>query len=121
MSLTKGQRQLMKFEYDFDVDGGAISEIALRQVAGLSLASGVHVTDVFVIAETELASAGTPTITFGNSNDPDGYMADSWAILSSGGALALRAGEVAGDLIYDDTIDMQDLAEFCRQWLTPGR
>jgi hypothetical protein len=25
------------------------------------------------------------------------------------------------DLIYDDTIDAQDLAEFCRQWLTPGR
>jgi hypothetical protein len=38
-------------------------------------------------------------------------LADQW--LEEGAALL-------ADLIFDDRIDQEDLAEFCRQWLAPA-
>jgi len=105
MGLAGNDKQLMKFEYDFAVDGGAQGAIALRQVAGNALEAGVHITDIYVIAETLLTSAGTPTVTLGNTTDADGYAEDIYALVSGSGKAALRAGEVAGALVWDDTND----------------
>lgn len=105
MSLVKGEKQLVKFEYDFAVDGGAISAIALRQEIGVDLVAGMQITDMYVVAENLVTSAGTPTMVIGNTTDADGYFADIFALVSGSGKASLRVGEVAGALLYDDTND----------------
>jgi hypothetical protein len=103
MGLLKGEKMLMKFEYDFDVDGGAIAAIPLRQVAGNALLAGYKVTNAYVIVEDAITSDGTPTVVIGNTADADGYFADTLALMVANGGF--MAGEVAGDLIWDDTND----------------
>jgi hypothetical protein len=102
MPKLKGEKQLLAYEYDFAADAGAIGAIAMRQLSGQN-ASGMIVTKAYVVVETALASGGTPTITFGNVTDPDGYMADVWAELST--KQCVQSGEVLGALIWDDTND----------------
>ena len=109
MSLTKGLKSLMAFEYDFSVDGGAIGAIPLRQTAGIALAAGVRITDVYVVASDLLTSDGSATVTVGNTTAAAGYMADIFALVSGAGKASVRAGEVVGDLIFDDTNDHQIL------------
>jgi len=101
MGLLKGKKMLLKYDYDFAVDGGAVSTIALSQVAGNELLAGYKVVGMYVVVETAITSGGSPTLTIGNTTDADGYAADCVALLDKG----FQAGEVAGDLIYDDTND----------------
>lgn len=102
MSYLKGEKKLMRFEYDFDKDGGAVSAISLSQAAKNDL-DGLKIVNAYVVVEEDLASGGTPTITFGNTTDADGYMVDCFSELDSKGGI--MAGEVAGALIFDDTND----------------
>lgn len=103
MSIVKNQKSLLRFEYDFDKDGGAIGAIPLRaDVTGLK--AGMLITDAYVVVESAITSGGTPTMILGNTTDDDGYFADFFASVS-GSAAGLRAGEVAGALIWDDTND----------------
>jgi hypothetical protein len=103
MNLTKGEKYLLGFEYDFAIDGGAVDSISLRQFAGQALESGVHVVDAFICIDTVITSDGTPTITVGN-DDVDGYFADFFATQSAS-KKCIRAGELAGALLWDDTND----------------
>lgn len=103
MGYPLNEEFIIKYEYDFEKDGGAISEIALRPDIN-ALGEGVVVKDITLVVQTALDSGGTPTVTLGNSTDPDGYMADIWALAQSDNAV-VNAGAVAGALIWDDTND----------------
>lgn len=83
--LLKGEKQLIKFEYDFAKDGGAISEIAMRNASQNSL-NGAKILNAYVVVETELDSAGTPVVSFGINGALTRYIGSSYAALSSGGA-----------------------------------
>ena len=101
MSFLKGEKKLLKYSYDFAVDGGAVSTIELFQDAGNALIAGVKVVGMYVVVETAVASAGSPTLTIGNTTAAAGYAADCYAFLD----LGFQNGEVAASLIYDDTND----------------
>lgn len=103
MGYPMNEEFIVKYEYDFAKDGGAISEIALRPDVN-TLGEGVVVKEVMLVVQTALTSGGTPTVTLGNSTDPDGYLADIWALAQSDNAV-INSGAVAGDLIWDDTND----------------
>jgi len=104
MGIPKGKELKMRYSYDFTRDGGAISEIALtKEGSGSGLQEGFVITDMTVYMETELTSAGTPTLTLGNSTDPDGYFADFFGAV--GDDVILNRGDRAGALIWDDTND----------------
>ena len=100
MSITKGTKMLMEFTYDFSKNGGAIGTVPLKEVAGNKLGTDERIVGAYVIVDTPLASAGTPTVTFGPSSDLDGYFVDCWAVLS-GADRAMGVGERDGALIWD--------------------
>jgi hypothetical protein len=106
MGLQKGVQLQKEFVWDFAVDGGAVSAIALNSSDpnGDLLDEGFVVEDVELYTETTLTSGGTPTITIGNTTDPDGYMADVYALATTAPAM-VRAGQVAGALIWNTTED----------------
>lgn len=107
MPHAKDKDFLLKYVYDFSKDGGAVSSISLRPwVSGVQLAEGLLVKGISVYAESALTSAGTPTVTFGNSADTDGYSVDSWALLSAANG-TVHAGQLDGALIWDSTADAQ--------------
>lgn len=93
------------YEYDFAVDGGAVGAIALRNLGVNGLTSGLVIEDLQVYVETALTSGGSASVTVGNAGDTDGYMVDIFALASLNAVL--RAGEVAGALLWDDTNDHQ--------------
>lgn len=101
MGLLTNEKCLAKFEYDFAVDGGAIGSIPLRPMI-TPLESGMVVTDMYIYVEAALTSGGSATVTLGNT-DADGFFADIFALGSANAAL--RAGEVAGAILWDDVND----------------
>jgi len=102
MPKLKNEKQLARFDYDFAVDGGAIGEIPLR--ANISeLSTGMIISDIYIVVEEALSSDGSPTVTVGNT-DVDGFFADIAALAGSNNNV-IRVGEVAGELMYDDTND----------------
>lgn len=103
MSLLKNEKQLAKFEYDFAKDGGAVGAIDLRPLI-TPLEEGMVITDMYIYVEKALDDAGgTATVTIGNT-DADGFFADIAALAASDND-AIRVGEVAGALLWDDTND----------------
>ena len=100
MSLVFNEKQLLRFEYDFAKDGGAVGTIALRPDI-TPLALGMHITNMYVVQETLLTAAGA-TVTIGNTTDVDGFFADIVALAAK---KAFMVGEVAGALLWDDTND----------------
>lgn len=103
MSYPRNEDFFLKYDYDFAVDGGAVSSISLSPKIN-ALAEGVIIKEVELRVIDAVTSGGTPTITLGNTGDVDGYMADVWALVQAAGAV-VNGGEVAGDLIWDDTND----------------
>lgn len=103
MGYPSNDEFIVKYEYDFAKDGGAIGNIPMRaDVNGLG--EGVIVKEITLVVQTALDSAGTPTVTLGNSGDADGYMADIYGLAGSDNAV-VNSGSVAGALIWDDTND----------------
>jgi hypothetical protein len=82
MSALRNEKQLLRFEYDFAVNGGAIGAIALTPDI-TQLKAGMIVTDIIVHAEAALASAGSATVTFGDGSDVDAFLADSSGALDA--------------------------------------
>jgi hypothetical protein len=82
MSALRNEKQLLRFEYDFAVNGGAIGAIALTPDI-TQLKAGMIVTDIIVHAEVALASAGSATVTFGDGSDVDAFLADSSGALDA--------------------------------------
>lgn len=105
MPFQKDKDFLLKYVYDFSKDGGAVSTISLRPyVAGVALAEGVIIKGMSLWTESALTSAGTPTITFGNSSDVDGFAVDVWALANAANS-TVGAGQVDGALLWDSTAD----------------
>lgn len=103
MGFPRNEEFWVKYDYDFAKQGGAVSAITLT--ADLNgLEENVIVKDVYVVAKTALTSGGSATVTLGNTADPDGYMADIFALVGADNAV-VNAGAVAGALIWDDTND----------------
>ena len=98
MGVLKNEKQLAKFTYDFSRDGGAQGSISLKPEI-TELEAGMIITDMFVYCPEALASAGSHTVTLGNS-DVDGFMAD-FASLAGSDNSVIRIGEVDGALMYD--------------------
>ena len=97
MSVLRNEKQLVRFEYDFAVDGGAIGDITLRpDVVGLK--EGMIVTDMIVRSIEALASDGSATVTVGDGTDVDAFFADQFGSLDADndivrdGTLALEMG-----------------------------
>lgn len=104
MGIEKNKEVKLKYTYDFGRDGGATSTIDLTPDVN-ALEAGFVVRGISVHVDTTLTSGGTPTITFGNEDDTDGYLEDVVSALGLTAGGTIREGEVAGDLIWDDTND----------------
>jgi len=106
MSLKKHEMLVKEFVYDFAKDAGAVGALSLKAVDpnGDLLEEGLIVTDVMLVTETALTSAGTPTVTIGNTTDADGYMVDVWALANVVNSV-VRVGQVDGALLWDSTAD----------------
>lgn len=103
MGYPRNEEFFVKYDYDFAAQGGAVSTISLAaDVNGLE--ENVIVKDVYVIVKTALTSGGSATVTLGNTADPDGYLADIFALAGTDNAV-INSGAVAGALIWDDTND----------------
>lgn len=103
MTYPRNDEFFVRYDYDFASEGGAVSAIALSaNINGLE--EGVIVKEVMCIVKTAMTSGGSPTITLGNTADPDGYMADIAALVGTAPAV-VNSSQVAGDLIWDDTND----------------
>ena len=73
MSYEINVPQIISYEYDFAVDGGAVSTIDLRAHAVNKLRAGLVVTRAVLTVETVLTSGGSATAVVGTSVDPDGF------------------------------------------------
>lgn len=82
MGALRNEKQLLRFEYDFAVNGGAVGAIALTPDI-TQLKAGMIVTDIIVHAETALVSGGSATVTFGDGSDVDAFLADSFGALDA--------------------------------------
>ena len=104
--IKKYEELAKEFVYDFAKDGGAVSTISMKAVDpnGDLLPEGFVVTDIMLKTETTITSGGTPTITFGNTSDVDGYFVDVFALAATAGAM-VRVGQVDGALMWDSTAD----------------
>lgn len=100
MSKLKGEKMLMKFEYDFALHGGAIGEIVLPQVAG-NLPLGAKILNAYAVAETALASGGSAVVSFGISGSVTRYTADSFSALSGAEGVAQGADLLLAALATD--------------------
>lgn len=103
----KGKKLVKEYVWDFAEDGGATGTIVLKSVSpgGDLLPEGFLVQGFSILTETLMTAAATGgTVTFGNTTDPDGYLADVWAVASGANSI-VRIGEVAGALVWDDTND----------------
>lgn len=104
MGYQKFQELEFVYEYDFAVDGGDTGNINLRPL-GQALASGLIIEDVQVFIETAFDDAGnTATVTLGNEDDRDGYLVDFMTLAETVNT-PIRAGELSGALLWDDTND----------------
>lgn len=82
MGLLRNEKQLIRFEYDFAVDGGAVGAIALRPDV-TQLREGMVVTDIIVHAETALDGEATPTVTFGDGTTADAFLTNQFGNLDA--------------------------------------
>lgn len=103
MTYQKYEELSIVYEYDFAVDGGAISSIALRKNGVNGLEIGMVIEDIQVYVETAFDGAATPTATLGISGTTAGFLADFFGSASLNAVI--RVGEVAGSLVWDDTND----------------
>lgn len=105
MGYQKFQELEFRYLYDFSVDGGDVGTIALT-AQGNALESGLVIEDVQVYVETAFDDAGnTATVTLGpGGGDADGYLADFMTIAETANS-TVRVGDVAGDLLWDDSND----------------
>lgn len=104
MGLIKNDPQILKYTYDFAKDGGAVGAITLGADI-LGVEEDFIIQGISVFTEVAVTSGGSPSVTLGNTSDPDGYFADMIAagIASVGGVI--NEGALAGALIWDDTND----------------
>lgn len=107
MSVFSNEKQLQEYVYDFSVDGGAQGEIVLSDKAGYSaLPEGAIVKSVVAWVESACTSAGSATLSWGNSTDVDGYHA-AVAVASLTANAVFNEQDATAALLWDDTNDHQ--------------
>lgn len=99
MSALKNEKQLLKFEYDFARDGGAVSVIDLKENV-TKLKAGMIITDTLVIVDSALVGGAGVEVTLGLTGDADALLVDFKAaavadavVRSPRGALKVAADE----------------------------
>ena len=103
------EKVCVAYEYDFDVDGGAVSDIVLRKVGANGLGANQSIVGAKLIVETVLAS-GSGAATIGNGTDDDGFFlnlvataAGAYSSLSAlGGALLVDQAATTPVALEDD-------------------
>ena len=102
MGFEKNKEIEFTYEYDFDVDGGAVSAIPFRAI-GNALTNGVVIENASMYIVTDLVGASA-TAVVGNTVDADGYFVDimTASVLDT----VINTGNVAGALIWDNTNDV---------------
>lgn len=105
MGYQKFKELEFVYEYDFATDGGAASGISLRPI-GNAMDDSLVLVGVDVYVETAFDDAGnTATVTLGPSGgDADGYLVDFMTLAETANT-AIRSGDLAGALLWDDTND----------------
>lgn len=103
MTLQKGEEQVLRYSYDFATNGGGTGAISPTAPV-IPLEEGMIIRGISVYTDTAMTSGGTPTVTFGNTGDTDGYLADVWSLANAVNSV-VSEGEVAGALLWDDTND----------------
>lgn len=74
MSYPKNEVLHREYLYDFSVDGGATGEIELSAKSGAEdLPAGAFIENVYCEVLTAVTSGGAATVSWGSSNDLDGY------------------------------------------------
>lgn len=101
--------KVAEFLYDFAVDGGAVSTIALSSKANkASLPVGAIVTKVLAQVVTACTSGGSAVVEWGNTADTDGYSGVAVAVASLTAGAVFNGSEDATSpaaLIFDNTLD----------------
>lgn len=94
------------YEYSFATDGGAVGSVALRNVGINAMPAGCVIEDLQVFVETAFDDAGnTATVILGpTGGDDDGYLVDFMTLAETVNT-PVRAGQVAGALLWDNTND----------------
>jgi hypothetical protein len=103
MSAQINKEFITRYDYDYAVSGGAISNIDLVWANGEPIVSGHIIKEWMIVVETTLAGSATPTVTMGHAGDRDGYAIDFYADASAGAVINM--GDRAGALVWDDTND----------------
>lgn len=93
------------YEYDSTVDSKAVGTVDLRLNGVQGIQAGCVIENVNVFVQTAFTSGGSATVTLGNSVDDDGYMATFFSLATANAAL--KSGQVAGALLWDDTNDAE--------------
>ena len=107
MSVKKNELLKKEYLYDFYVDAGATGVLTLRATDpnGNGLPEGFLVRNVVAVVETALSPTGGE-ITFGNTSDADGFLANIRASYNAEDSV-VRSGMVAGALVWDNTNDAE--------------
>jgi hypothetical protein len=105
MGFPKFKEFEVVYEYDFSVDGGSVGSKSLRCLNANPLEAGLIVKAIDVLVETAFDDASdTATVTLGVTGTTSGYLADFMTLAETVNT-AIRTGEVAGSLVWDDTND----------------
>jgi len=103
--LPLGQEHVLKYTYDFSALGGSTTAgITLTKGNINGVEAGCVIQDALIHVETALASGGSASVTLGPSADADGYFENFFSLVGTADLL-VRAGEVAGALLWDDSND----------------
>jgi hypothetical protein len=105
-TVFKKESHYQEYVYDFAVDGGAVSTIALSAKPGKEpLPLYAVVTSVALKVVTAFTSGGSATLAWGNTSDVDGYSGTPIAVASlTDNAVFNGWGNVAA-LLWNDTQD----------------
>lgn len=107
MSIRKNEYLKKEYLLDVSVDTGAtaVSTITLRATDpnGNALPAGFVVSKASAHVESAISPTGG-TLTLGISSDKDGFLQNFRSVYAASGSV-VRSGEVAGDLLWDDTND----------------
>lgn len=103
MSFEKNVPQVISYEYDFAVDGGAVGAIDLRAHAVNLLKEGLVIQEAKLHVETALVS-GAGSATMGDGTDADGLFVDLVA-LAAGSYSSLDVA-VGGALLLGQATDL---------------
>lgn len=102
MTYTTNRNLQFTYEYDFAIDGGAVSVIPMRPV-GNAMEIGLTILNIHASVVAAFTGTATPVCVIGNNSDDDGYLADIFAIATLANKFCV--GQVAGALLWDDTND----------------